>query len=102
MANTNSNTDKLSLNKTLDERKLAILKAQEARDKVFKLMVKIISWETDSLNSLAVKSLNKITASEWLNYKKHALGVPTSESIDKIKEKITQTYKNIKANGGFK
>lgn len=98
MANTNSKPDRQSP----DERKLALLKAQEARDKVFKLMVKIISWETDSFNSIAVKSLNKITKGEWSIYKKHTMEVPTSQSIDKIKDKIAQTYKNIKENGGFK
>ena len=88
-------------NKTLDERKLAVLKAQQARDKAFKLVVKIISWETGSLNSLVVKSLDKITNQEWLNYKKRTLGVSTSENTEKVKQKIAQSYKNIKENGGF-
>lgn len=87
---------------TKEERKLAALKAQEARDKTFKLIVKIISWETGSLDSVVVKSVNKITREEWSNYKKHILGVPTSESIEKVKEKLAQTYKNIKENEGFK
>ena len=85
-----------------DVRELAILKAQEARNNVFKLVVKIISWETGSLDSMVVKSLNKITNQEWSNYKKHALGISTAESIEKVKGKIAKTYQDIKANGGFK
>lgn len=92
----------ISPSKTQDERKLAILKAQAAKDKLFKLVVKIISWESDSLDSVVVKSLNKITEAEWLNYRKYTLNISTSQSLEKVKEKLTQTYKNIRAHGGFK
>ena len=81
---------------TKDERKLAVLKAQEARDKIFKLVVKIISWETGSLNSIVVRSLDKITNQEWSNYKKHTLGLSNSETFEKAKQKIAQTYRQIK------
>lgn len=84
-----------------EERKLAVLKAQEARDKVFKLVVKIISWETGSLNSLVVKSSDKITSKEWSTYKKHTLAVASSENIERVKQKLIQTFKDIKENGGF-
>ena len=88
-------------NKTLDERKLAVLKAQQARDKAFKLVVKIISWETGSLNSLVVKALDKITNQEWLTYKKHTLSISTQENLEKVKRKLAQSYKDIKENNGF-
>lgn len=87
--------------KTTDDRKLALLKAQAAKDKLFKLVVKIISWESGSLDSAVVKSLNKITETEWLNYRKYTLNISTSQSLDKVKEKLSQTYKNIQAHGGF-
>lgn len=88
--------------RTKDERDIALLKAQQARDKIFKLVVKIISWETGSLDSIVVKSVNKITDQEWLNYKKYTLSIPTSMDTEKVKEKLAQTFKNIKENNGFK
>ena len=91
----------ISPSKTKDERKLALLKAQAAKDKLFKQVVKIISWESGSLDSIVVKSLNKITEAEWLNYRKYTLNIATSQSREKVKEKLSQTYKNIEANGGF-
>ena len=84
-----------------EERDLLILKAQQERDRMFKLVVKIISWETDSLNSIVVRSLNKITNKEWNNYKKHALAIPTTLSMERVKEKLEQTFKDIKQHGGF-
>lgn len=88
--------------KIKNERELAMIKAQAARDKVYKLMIKIISWESGSLDSYVVKSLNKITSQEWLNYKKNTLRVSTNDSIEKVKARLTKTYKNIKEHGGFK
>lgn len=85
----------------LDERKLALLKAQEIRNKMFNLVVKIISWETGSPNSLVVKAENKISPAEWTQYKKHQMQIPTTESIEKVKSKINQTYTSISENGGF-
>ncbi len=99
MIDTNSKPKSLL---TRDEKRLALLKVQEVRDKLFKLIAKVISWETGALDSIAVKSLNKITKQEWLTYKKHILGITTSESIEKVKEKLNQTYKDIKKNNGFK
>ncbi len=91
----------ISPSKTQDEKKLAILKAQEEKDKLFKLVIKIISWESGSLDSIVIKSLNKVTESEWLHYKKYTLAISTSQSLEKVKEKVTQTYNNIQAHGGF-
>lgn len=87
---------------TKDERKLALLKAQEAKDKIFKLVVKIISWETASMDSLTVRSADKITDQEWLRYKRHLLNISKSESVEKVKSRLAQTYKDIKENSGFK
>lgn len=91
----------MSPSKTQDDRKLALLKAQAAKDKLFKLVVKIISWESGSLDSVVVKSLNKVTEAEWLNYRRYTLKIATSQSIEKVKEKLAQTYKNIQTHGGF-
>lgn len=92
------------LNKPLlskDERKLIVLKAQAAKEKIFKLVVKIISWESGSLDSFTVKSSNKITQEEWLQYKKQRMDISTPETRDKAKDKLAQTYNSIKENGGF-
>lgn len=88
--------------KVKNERELAMIKAQEARDKVYKLMIKIISWESGALDSYVVKSLNKITAQEWSSYKKNTLAVSTNDSLEKVKGRLAKTYKNIKDHGGFK
>jgi len=86
---------------TKEERKLVTLKAQEARDRVFKLVVKIIRWETESSHS-ANNTIEKITSQEWAKYKQHLLNISTSESTQKVKDKLTQTYNAIKEHGGFK
>ncbi|OGE64520.1 hypothetical protein A3J13_00870 [Candidatus Daviesbacteria bacterium RIFCSPLOWO2_02_FULL_36_8] len=88
--------------KVKNERELAMIKAQEARDKVYKLMIKIISWESGALDSYVVKSLNKITNKEWSSYKKNTLAVSTNDSLEKVKARLAKTYKNIKEHGGFK
>lgn len=87
---------------TKEEKKLITLKAQEARDKSFKLVVKIISWETGSMDSNAIKTENKISPVEWATYKRHLLTISKSESVEKVKEKLSQAYKSIKEHGGFK
>ena len=86
----------------LDERKLAVLKAQQAKEKVFKLVVKIISWETASLDSIAMRSLDKISKQEWDTYKKYFANISKAEGPAKIKEKLTQSYNAIKEQKGFK
>lgn len=87
--------------KNKDERKLALLKAQQEKEKMFKLMVKIISWESGSLDSNTVRSENKITQKEWLEYKKQRMSIATIYDKDKAKKKLTLTFNSIKANGGF-
>lgn len=84
-----------------EERKLAVLESQKAREQVFKLVVKIISWESGSLESVVVKSANKITPGEWLEYKKHRMNISPVLDKEKVKVKLTQIYNSIKANGGF-
>ncbi len=86
---------------TKEERKLVTLKAQEARDRVFKLVVKIIRWETES-SQTSSNAIEKITSQEWAKYKQHLLNISTSESTQKVKDKLTQTYNAIKEHGGFK
>ncbi len=85
-----------------EEKKLAILKAQEAREKIFKLVVKIISWETASMDSIVIRSGDKITSQEWAKYKSHLLDISKTEGIDKVKSKLAASYQAIKQNSGFK
>lgn len=84
-----------------DERKLAALEAQKAKERIFKLVVKIISWESGALDSVVIQAANKITPEEWLQYKKHRTGIPTNLDGVEVKKKLAQTYNSIKANGGF-
>lgn len=86
---------------TREERKLAALKAQKSKEKVFKLVAKVISWETGSVDSIAVKAADKVTHQEWLQYKKHQIGIYGADNIEKARDKLAQTYKFIKENGGF-
>lgn len=85
-----------------EERKLATLKAQKAKELAFKLVVKIISWESGSSGSIAVQAANKISPEEWSQYKKQQMSIATMDNRDKTKEKLAQTFNSIKANGGFK
>lgn len=84
------------------ERKLAALKAQAVKEQAFKLVVKIISWESGSLESLVIKSANKITPDEWLQYKEYRMNLSTTPDKEKVRDNLIQTYNSIKANGGFK
>lgn len=87
---------------TKEERKLAVLKAQKAKEVTFKLVVKIISWESGALESVVIQSADKITSEEWLRYKKHRMNISTTLDKQKMKDNLAQTYNAIKANGGFK
>lgn len=84
-----------------DERKLAALENQKVKEKMFKLVVKIISWESGSLESVAIKSVNKITPNEWLQYKKHRTNISAALDKKKVKDNLVQTYNSIRSNGGF-
>lgn len=84
-----------------EARKLAILEAQKAKEKMYKLLVKIISWESGSLESVVIQAGNKITPTEWLQYKKHRMGISTTLSEEETENKLVHTYKSIKENGGF-
>lgn len=84
-----------------DERKLAVLEAQKAKEKSFKLVVKIISWESGAVGSVVVQAENKITEQEWLQYRKQRLSIATPEEKSRAEQKLTLTYNSIKANGGF-
>ncbi len=90
-----------SLQSLKEERKLAALKSQEQRESIFKLVVKIISWETNSQDSTAMRNLNKITAQEWLMYEKHLLNTSKIESEAKVRSRLAETYQSIKDNLGF-
>lgn len=86
---------------TKDERSLALLETQRVKEKAFKLLVKIISWESGYLESPVVSSANKITPKEWTEYKKHRKGVFPVFDKDRIKSDLEKTYNSIKINDGF-
>ncbi len=84
-----------------DERKEAVLQAHKANEKIFKLVVKIISWETGPMEGASIKTTNKVTDDEWQRYRRHLLKISTSESEKRVKEKLKGIYEAIKDNGGF-
>lgn len=86
---------------TKEERELALLKAQRTKESAFKLVVKIISWESGAAESIVVKSSDKITLQEWVQYKKQRMNIPTVLDKEKVAANLAQTYNSIKANGGF-
>lgn len=100
MVNTKSNQQN-SVSMTKEERKLAVLKAQKIKEIAYKLVVKIISWESGAAESTVIKSANKITPEEWLRYKKQRMDISTEADKEKMKDKLAQTYNSIKANKGF-
>lgn len=101
MTKTNLQSDRTDLILDREQKRLAALKIQAERDKRFKLVAKIISWETGSMDSIAVKSLDRITETEWSIYKEHILGIATAETVEKVKAKLAQTFEDIKRNDGF-
>lgn len=86
---------------TKEERELAISKAHEASEKIFKLVVKIISWETGPLDGAAIKKTDKITPDEWQRYRQHLLTISKSESVERVKGKLKKVYEAIKEHSGF-
>ena len=98
MSNNNLN-GKIPLSK--EEQKLANLQIQEVKEKTFKLVVKIICWESGTPSSEVVQTKNKITPEEWSRYKKHRTNAFSEADRDKIKAELTESFNNIKANGGF-
>lgn len=93
-------TDKPKLTK--EERKAAASKTQAANEKIFKLVVKIISWKSGPMEGASIKLTDKITRDEWQRYRAHMLRISKTESEKRVKEKLEETYNAIKANGGFK
>ena len=93
--------NKLKAPMTKEERKLSLIENQKVKEKTFKLLVKIISWESGSLGSIAVSSVNKVTAEEWTWYKKHRADVFAAFDKEKAKNDLEKTFNLIKANGGF-
>ncbi len=84
-----------------DDKKQLITAAQAAKEALFKLVVKIICWETGSLGSVTVRSDDKITTHEWMEYKKNQLSIATEGTLLRIKEKLAQSHLSIKEHGGF-
>ncbi len=80
---------------------MALLEAGKAREIVHKLVVKIIVWRSGFVNGLDVGFRDKITVSEWFDYKKHILDISKIESREKVENKIQKTREAIEKNGGF-
>ncbi len=86
---------------TKEEREAAAAKVREVSEKLFKLVVKIIRWETELPNSNLGKPKDKITSEEWHAYERHILKISTSEREDRVREKLDETYRAIKSHRGF-
>lgn len=86
---------------TKEEREAAAAKVREVSERLFKLVVKIIRWETELPNSNLGKPKDKITPEEWKTYEKHILKISTSEREGRVREKLDETYKAIKSHRGF-
>jgi hypothetical protein len=84
-----------------DERKLALIEIQKIREKTFKLLVKILSWESGAMGSIVVSTADRITTKEWTEYKGHRTKVLAAYDNDKVKLDFEKTFNSIKANGGF-
>ncbi len=84
-----------------EEQRLANLQIQEVKEKIFKLVVKIICWESGSSTSQVVQANNKITKEEWEKYKTHRMKAFNEAEKDKVKAELVESYNNIKAHGGF-
>ena len=86
---------------TKEEREAAAAKVREVSERLFKLVVKIIRWETELPNSNLGKPKDKITSDEWRAYEKHILKISVSEREDRVKEKLYETKRAIKSHRGF-
>ena len=84
-----------------EERKLALIENQKVKEKAFKLSVKIISWESGSLGSTVVQSVDRISPKEWEQYKRTRSTVIAAIDRNKVKSDLEKTYNSIKENGGF-
>jgi hypothetical protein len=79
---------------TQDEQKLLALKKKAASDNIYRLCVKIISWKSG-------KKTVKITSKEWVEYKKHIVGISKTESPERVLTKLKDTHQAIIKHGGF-
>lgn len=92
----------MSIQLSKEEKKLADIELKEIKEKAFKLIVKIISWENGSNGSIVVQSANKITPEEWQQYKKERMNAFSAADKDKGRKEIEESFNSIKAHGGFK
>lgn len=83
---------------TKEERDIQTQITQAANAETHRLVVKIITWRTGLAEGF---STNKITAEEWERYKKHLLNISKTDSVEKVKGKLKETYDSIKMRGGF-
>lgn len=86
---------------TKEEQKSKELEASTAKEEMFQLVAKIISWKTKSQDSYSMQNKNKISVTEWQQYKKHLMDISKTDGADKVKEKLKDIYSAIQNNQGF-
>lgn len=86
---------------TEDPNKPTEQEINEAKEALHKLVVKIISWKSSTPILGFDHEANKVTPKEWKDYKEHILKINTSESRNKVIDRLKKTYEIIEERGGF-
>ncbi len=87
--------------RTKEEQKQIALDNHIANEKIHSLVVKIISWKAGIRNGDQTKYMGKVTPEEWKEYKKHIIKISTSESPERVLDKLKKTEQSIQDNNGF-
>ncbi len=72
-----------------------------AKEEVFQLVAKIISWKTRSVDSHSMQNQKKVSASEWQEYEKHLFGVYKTETKEEVQARLLTIQEAITLNEGF-
>ena len=86
---------------TKEERNAKSLAKSTAREEMYQLVAKIISWKTRAVDSHSMQHQKKISASEWKRYEKHLLEISKEEGTQAVKEKLALIHEAIELNQGF-
>ena len=84
-----------------EEQRSKELEVSEAKEAVFHLVAKVISWKTRSQDSYSMQNKEKISPAEWQKYEKHLLDISKTEDVQTVKEKLKTIHSQIEANHGF-
>lgn len=84
-----------------DQKALDLLAKHQAREVIHFLVLKINSWKFGLLEGALIKPDNKITSKEWRDYTNHITGISKTESVEKVKRRLSDTHEAIKSHGGF-